>query len=98
MKTIIATLLLWCTTFCSAQSVAVITTFRQVPAAAASSGLRTFVQECDSTSWTGDTGPSATCTILSAAAGDVLADWRALSPKILGDGQRHRHPNPPRLG
>jgi hypothetical protein len=70
LKTLIATTLIWCTTFCSAQGV--ITTFRQVTAAAApSGGPPTFVQACDANTWS-DNGTGASCVLPSVGAGDVL--------------------------
>jgi hypothetical protein len=70
LRTLIATMLLWCTTFCSAQGV--ITTFRQVTAASApSGGPPTFVQACDATTWS-DQSTGASCVLPSVGAGDVL--------------------------
>lgn len=69
IRTLITILLLWSTTFCSAQGV--ITTFRQVVAAAPSGGPPTFVQACDSATWS-DTGTGASCVLTSVGADDVL--------------------------
>lgn len=69
LRTLIASMLIWCTTFCSAQGV--ITTFRQVTAATPSGGTPVFVQACDSGAWS-DTSTGASCVLTSVAAGDVL--------------------------
>lgn len=69
IRTLIASTLIWCTTFCSAQGV--ITTFRQVTAAAPSGGPPTFVQACDNGQWS-STGTGASCVLTSVGAGDVL--------------------------
>lgn len=69
LKNVTAALLIWCTTFCSAQGV--ITRFRHIPLSAASGGPPTFVQACDATDWS-STGTGASCVLTSVAAGDVL--------------------------